>query len=62
MMQYNKLDEFFYGRCAEVDLGRWLTGAYAIPTDEPGTLDSPSDASAAPSTDEWATPGNTRLN
>jgi endogenous inhibitor of DNA gyrase (YacG/DUF329 family) len=22
-------------RCADVDLGRWLTGAYAIPTDEP---------------------------
>ncbi|MEM1343074.1 MAG: DNA gyrase inhibitor YacG [Pseudomonadota bacterium] len=21
-------------RCADVDLGRWLTGAYAIPTDE----------------------------
>ncbi|MEE4118435.1 MAG: DNA gyrase inhibitor YacG [Paracoccaceae bacterium] len=20
--------------CADVDLGRWLTGAYAIPTDE----------------------------
>lgn len=22
-------------RCADVDLGRWLTGAYAIPADEP---------------------------
>ena len=22
-------------RCADVDLGRWLTGGYAIPTDEP---------------------------
>lgn len=21
-------------RCADVDLGRWLTGAYAVPTDE----------------------------
>jgi uncharacterized protein len=21
-------------RCADVDLGRWLTGAYAIPADE----------------------------
>ena len=21
-------------RCADVDLGRWLTGSYAIPTDE----------------------------
>ena len=22
-------------RCADVDLGRWLKGGYAIPTDEP---------------------------
>ncbi|TFL16058.1 DNA gyrase inhibitor YacG [Jannaschia formosa] len=22
-------------RCADVDLGRWLTGGYAVPTDEP---------------------------
>ncbi|MEM9247876.1 MAG: DNA gyrase inhibitor YacG [Pseudomonadota bacterium] len=21
-------------RCADIDLGRWLTGGYAIPTDE----------------------------
>ena len=21
-------------RCADVDLGRWLTGAYAVPTEE----------------------------
>ena len=21
-------------RCADVDLGRWLTGGYAVPTDE----------------------------
>ncbi|MEO1551272.1 MAG: DNA gyrase inhibitor YacG [Pseudomonadota bacterium] len=21
-------------RCADVDLGRWMTGAYAVPTDE----------------------------
>ncbi len=23
-------------RCANVDLHRWLNGAYAVPTDEPG--------------------------
>jgi endogenous inhibitor of DNA gyrase (YacG/DUF329 family) len=23
-------------RCAQVDLGRWLTEAYAIPADPPG--------------------------
>jgi endogenous inhibitor of DNA gyrase (YacG/DUF329 family) len=22
-------------RCADIDLGRWLKGSYAIPTDEP---------------------------
>lgn len=22
-------------RCADVDLGRWMTGKYAVPTDEP---------------------------
>ena len=27
-------------RCADVDLGRWLTGGYAIPAEE----DSPDDA------------------
>jgi endogenous inhibitor of DNA gyrase (YacG/DUF329 family) len=26
---------FCSSRCADVDLGRWLRGAYAIPTDEP---------------------------
>ena len=23
-------------RCADIDLGRWLTGGYVIPGDEPG--------------------------
>lgn len=26
-------------RCADVDLGRWLTGAYAIPAEEEDTPD-----------------------
>ena len=26
---------FCSARCAEVDLGRWLTGRYRIPTEEP---------------------------
>lgn len=25
-------------RCADVDLGRWLGGVYAVPTDEPGQV------------------------
>lgn len=38
-------------RCADVDLGRWLTGAYAVPTD-----DSPDQASD----DAPASAGRTR--
>lgn len=30
-------------RCADVDLGRWLTGSYAIPVTEAEDEDPPSD-------------------
>lgn len=30
----HKYRPFCSRRCADVDLGRWMTGAYAIPTDE----------------------------
>ncbi|NBC97336.1 MAG: DNA gyrase inhibitor YacG [Deinococcus-Thermus bacterium] len=33
-------------RCADVDLGRWLTGAYAVPTDE--EADEPADRPSPP--------------
>ena len=36
-------------RCADVDLGRWLTGAYAIPAEE--TVED-GDADEAPVPDE----------
>ena len=26
-------------RCADIDLGRWLKGVYAVPTDEPAGED-----------------------
>ncbi|WP_116134220.1 DNA gyrase inhibitor YacG [Tropicimonas sp. IMCC34043] len=29
-------------RCADIDLGRWLNGSYAIPSDEPIEPDDPS--------------------
>ncbi|RVV99916.1 DNA gyrase inhibitor YacG [Mesobaculum littorinae] len=32
-------------RCADIDLGRWLTGSYAVPSEEEGEEDA---ASAAP--------------
>lgn len=36
-------------RCSEVDLGRWLTGAYAIPVDDPNEID---EADRAPGADD----------
>ena len=30
-----RLRPFCSPRCAEVDLGRWFTGAYAVPVDAP---------------------------
>ncbi|SIN78100.1 DNA gyrase inhibitor YacG [Vannielia litorea] len=26
-------------RCADLDLGKWLTGAYAVPSDDPEDLE-----------------------
>lgn len=31
-------------RCADVDLARWLTGAYAIPSDDPEDLQEAEEA------------------
>ncbi|WP_340110127.1 DNA gyrase inhibitor YacG [Pikeienuella sp. HZG-20] len=28
-------------RCADIDLGRWLSGAYVVPSDEPAPDDAP---------------------
>ena len=30
-------------RCAEVDLGRWLKGQYAVPGEPAGGIDDPTD-------------------
>lgn len=36
-----KFRPFCSKRCADLDLGRWFTGAYAVPTEEfPEDLDS----------------------
>ncbi len=37
-------------RCADVDLGRWFTGAYAIPAEEPPGADdgAPADGDDEP--------------
>jgi len=34
-----KYRPFCSRRCADVDLGRWLTGGYAIPAEEPEDRD-----------------------
>ena len=34
---------FCSGRCADVDLGRWFSGRYRIPTDETPNDESPGD-------------------
>ena len=35
-------------RCADVDLARWLTGSYAIPSEDPEDLQAAADALAEP--------------
>lgn len=34
----NRFRPFCSERCQQVDLGRWLDGSYAIPTDEPADV------------------------
>ncbi len=36
-----KTRPFCSKRCANVDLGKWLTGSYAIPSDDPGETEEP---------------------
>jgi len=36
-----KYQPFCSRRCADVDLGKWLTGAYAVPVEEDGELPEP---------------------
>ncbi len=31
-------------RCADVDLGRWLSGSYAVPSEDPEDLEEAADA------------------
>lgn len=45
-----KYRPFCSRRCADVDLGRWLTGAYVIPAEDAGTPadDEPGDPPRRP--------------
>lgn len=40
-------------RCADVDLHRWLTGAYAIPAVENETAPEDDDSAAPDGADRW---------
>jgi len=42
-----KYRPFCSRRCADVDLGRWLKGSYAIPTDDPDEPEEPHDGDDA---------------
>ena len=33
-------------RCADIDLAKWLTGAYSVPSDEPEDIEAALDAAA----------------
>lgn len=35
-------------RCADIDLGKWLSGAYALPSDEPPDPDETTDKARKP--------------
>jgi len=41
-----KYRPFCSKRCADVDLGRWLSGSYAVPADCPEDLEEAADAMA----------------
>jgi len=42
-----KYRPFCSRRCADVDLGRWLTGGYAVPSDDPEDAEQAAAAIAA---------------
>ena len=43
-----KYRPFCSRRCADVDLGRWLTGSYAIPAEGADDEDAPASETAPP--------------
>ncbi|SMX32267.1 zinc-binding protein [Actibacterium lipolyticum] len=41
-----KYRPFCSGRCADLDLGKWLTGEYAIPADDAESMEEAAEESA----------------
>jgi len=46
-----KYRPFCSRRCADVDLGRWLNGSYAIPSDDPEDIEEGAEAAMAAGND-----------
>jgi len=46
-----KYRPFCSRRCADVDLGRWLNGSYAIPSDDPEDIEEAAEAAMAAGND-----------
>ena len=42
-----KYRPFCSKRCADIDLGKWLTGGYAIPDDDPESMEKAAEEAAA---------------
>lgn len=43
-----KYRPFCSKRCADIDLGRWMSGNYAIPSDDPEDLEKAAEALSEP--------------
>ena len=46
-----KMRPFCSKRCADLDLGRWLTGSYSVPSDDPEDIESAHEAAQQPRPD-----------
>ncbi|SMR82700.1 hypothetical protein SAMN04488030_3065 [Aliiroseovarius halocynthiae] len=51
-----KYRPFCSKRCADVDLGRWLNGSYAVPSDDPEDLEEAAEALTMASNSEMSKP------
>lgn len=48
----DKYRPFCCNRCADIDLAKWLTGSYAIPSTDPEDIEQAIDASEAAQQDD----------
>ena len=42
-----KMRPFCSKRCADIDLGRWMNGAYAVPSEDPEDIEAAIEAAEA---------------